>query len=144
MADATPTMEIGGLQGTAERTDAPTQQPPNLGDTARRGAQADTGRMPQAGTASDIHSAPGLPISGGVASGVGAWQNNRKVDSLWTINQDRNSWVGINGVGWKKLSGPNETSISALTMLVAHARATGSPVNYRDESDTLIHEVYVW
>jgi hypothetical protein len=29
-------------------------------------------------------------------------------------------------------------------MLVAHARATDSVINYRDESDNLIHEVYVW
>ena len=145
MADATPTMETGGMQSTAERTDAPSQQPPNLSDTARRAGQGDTTAQRYAGAVSgDMLSAPGLPISGGVAVGVGAWQNNKKVDSLWTINQDRNSWVGINGVGWKKLAGPNETAISALTMLVAHARATGSPVNYRDESDTLIHEVYVW
>ena len=142
MADATPTMELGNMQSTTERLDAPNQQPPNLAE--RRAGQGDMSRMRQAGGATDLQSAPGLPISGGVAVDVGAWQSNKKVDSLWTINQDRNSWVGINGIGWKKLSGPDETSLSALTMLVAHARATGSPVNYRDESDTLIHEVYVW
>jgi hypothetical protein len=145
MADATPTMEMSGLQSATERTDVPNQQPPNLGESARRSGQGDMVGMQQyGGGASQMLSAPSLPISGGVAAGVGVWQNNKKVDSLWTINQDRNSWVGISGIGWKKLSGPNETSISALTMLVAHARATGSPVNYRDEADTLIHEVYVW
>ena len=145
MADAIPTMEMAGMQSTAERTDAPNQQPPTVSDTTRRAGQGDTGTQRQmGGGATGLQSAPGLPISGGVAAGVGVWQNNKKVDSLWTINQDRNSWVGVNGIGWKKLSGPNETSIVALTMLVAHARATGSPINYRDEADTLIHEVYVW
>jgi hypothetical protein len=144
MADATPTMEISGAQTTAERSDVPTQQPPNLGSAARSAMQGETTRQRYAGGAAEMLSTPTLPISGGVAASVGAWQNTKKVDSLWTINQDRNSWVGISGIGWKKLSGPDETSISALTMLFAHARATGSTVNYRDESDALIHEVYVW
>ena len=52
--------------------------------------------------------------------------------------------MGIAGIGWKKLAGPTETALRAMTMLVAHARATGSIVNYRDEADILIHEVYVW
>lgn len=146
MADAQPTMEMNSAQTTAERTDAPSQQPPNLGDIARRANQggAGAGTLRFGGGQQDIQSAPVLPISGGVAAGVSAWQNNKQVNALWAINQDRNSWVGVVGVGWKKLAGPNETALSALTMLVAHARATGSPINYRDEADTLIHEVYVW
>lgn len=34
--------------------------------------------------------------------------------------------------------------IVALTMLSAHAREKGSTVNYREESDGMIHEMYVW
>jgi hypothetical protein len=138
-------MELDGAQGMTLRADAPDQQPPSLSDGARRASLGDAGTMRfPGGGQGDLQSTPSLPISGGVAQGVRAWQNNKTVDALWTINQDRNSWVGITGIGWKKLAGPNETAISALTMLVAHARATGSIVNYRDESDNLIHEVYVW
>ena len=145
MADAQPTMEMNGAQSAAVRADAPDQQPPGLSDGTRRANQGDTGtiRFP-GGAPGESQATPSLPISGGVAQGVGAWQNNKKVDALWTINQDRNAWVGIAGIGWKKLAGPNETALSAMTMLVAHARATGSIVNYRDEADNLIHEVYVW
>lgn len=145
MADAQPTMEMNGAHSTAIRADAPDQQPPIASEGTRRASQGDTAnvRLPGSGLG-DTQATPTLPISGGVAQGVGAWQNTKKVDSLWTINQDRNSWVGIAGIGWKKLAGPNETALSALTMLVAHARATGSTINYRDEADNLIHEVYVW
>jgi len=144
MADAQPTMEMSNAQSTTERIDAPSQQPPKSSEMARRANLAGAGAPGSSGALQEIQSAPVLPISGGVAAGVGAWQNNKQVNALWTNNQDRNSWVGVVGVGWKKLAGPNETALSAMTMLVAHARATGSAINYRDEADTLIHEVYVW
>lgn len=145
MADAQPTMEMNSAHITAERSDAPSQQPPAASDFTRRAAQVDASTLLRgAGGSAALQATPALPISGGVALEVGAWQSSKKVDSLWTINQDRNSWVGVAGVGWKKLAGPNETAVCGLTMLVAHARATGSPINYRDEADNLIHEVYVW
>jgi len=144
MAEAQPTMEMNGAHGAAIHAGAPDQLPPNLTDSARSASQGDVGTIRFPGSAGELQSIPSLPISGGVAQGVGTWQNDKKVDALWTINQDRNSWVGIAGIGWKKLAGPNETALSALTMLAAHARATGSIINFRDESDNLIHEVYVW
>lgn len=89
-------------------------------------------------------SAPTLPAEAGVASGIGAWNNNKQITALWSINQDKNSWVGVSGVGWKRLANNSGSAIVALTMLSAHARQKGSIVNYRDESDGMIHEMYVW
>ncbi|MFL6706598.1 MAG: hypothetical protein ACJ8HI_00155 [Massilia sp.] len=147
MADATPTMEAGTAQAAASHTSAPTQQPPASIDAALRSrpvASSEPAALRAPPGAAQLHSAPTLPSSGGGAKGVAAWQNSKQVDALWSINQDRNSWVGIAGIGWKKLSGPSESAAVALTMLMSHARGTGSPVTYRDESDNLIHEVYVW
>src|SRR4051812_26798063 len=108
MPDAQPTMEMSSALGAADRADAPNQQP-GASDTARPCTQGDPGaRRLAGGTPPDMQATPSLPISGGVAVAVGAWQTSKKVDSLWTINQDRNSWVGIAGIGWKKLAGPNE------------------------------------
>lgn len=144
MPDAKPTLDTA--TATASRRTAPTQKPPALSETALRsrpvGTDAAALRAPPG--AAQLHSAPTLPSSGGGVKGVAAWQSNKHVDALWTINQDRNSWVGIAGIGWKKLSGPSESAVVALTMLMSHARATGSLVTYRDESDNLIHEAYVW
>lgn len=73
-----------------------------------------------------------------------AWINTKKVTGLWSINQDKNSWANIAGIGWKKLSTASSSGNVALTILMSHAREKNSNINYRDESDNQIHEVYVW
>ena len=80
------------------------------------------------------------------AGGIGAtvWVNNKKINALWAINQNRNSWVGVAGVGWVKLANNSDTAIVALTMLGANAKLTQGTVNYRQEADGMIHEMYVW
>jgi len=77
-------------------------------------------------------------------AGITAWQNNKRINRLWSINQNRNSWVGVSGIGWKKLANNSDSAIVALTMLGAHAREKGSYVRYREERDRMIHEMYVW
>jgi hypothetical protein len=88
--------------------------------------------------------APMLPVVAGATTGVSAWQNNKRITALWSISQNRNSWVGVDGVGWKRLVNNSDSAIVALTMLASHARAKGSGVNYREESDGMIYEMYVW
>jgi hypothetical protein len=95
-------------------------------------------------TAEKTETAPSISLVGGTVSGITAWQNSKKINALWSINQDKNSWVGVEGLGWKRLSNVSATGIVALTMLAAHAFEKGSIVNYRDESDGMIHEIYVW
>lgn len=73
-----------------------------------------------------------------------AWLNSKKVVGLWSINQDKNSWANIQGIGWKKLSTASSSGNVALTILAANARVKSSNINYRDESDNQIHEIYVW
>lgn len=85
--------------------------------------------------------APSPQVTEGVAD-ITAWQNNKRITRLWSINQNRNSWVGVSGIGWKKLANNSDSAIVALTMLSAHAREKGSVVNYR--SDGMIHQMYVW
>lgn len=88
--------------------------------------------------------APLLRPSEGVGASVMAWQNNKRITGLWSISENRNSWVHIDGVGWKKLANNSDSAIVALTMLGAHAREKASVVNYREESDGMIREMYVW
>jgi len=88
--------------------------------------------------------APALPLQEGESVGIAAWLNNKKINGLWSINQNRNSWIGVSGIGWKKLANNSDSAIVALTMLSAHALEKGSVVNYREESDGMIHEIYVW
>jgi hypothetical protein len=102
--------------GAAGATAAPTAEPPTTADTG-----------------------------GGVgAIGATVWVSNKKINALWSINENRNSWVGVAGVGWVKLANNSDTAIVALTMLGANARQTQGNVNYRQESDNMLHEMYVW
>ena len=102
--------------GEAAMSAAPTAEPPSSGD------------------------------AGGAIGAVGAtvWVNNKKINALWAINENRNSWVGVAGVGWVKLANNSDSAIVAFTMLGANAKQTQGNVNYRQESDNMLHEMYVW
>lgn len=95
-------------------------------------------------TISGGDAAPALLPADGAMTGITAWQNNKKITGLWSINQNRNSWLHVEGVGWKKLANNSDSAVVALTMLGAHAREKGTNVNYREESDGMIREIYAW
>lgn len=79
-----------------------------------------------------------------VEGGVTVWVSDKRVTALWGINQNRNSWVYVTGVGWKRLATNSDSAVVALTMLAAHAKQVQTNYSYREESDGLIHETYVW
>jgi hypothetical protein len=107
-----------------------------------RGAMTGTGSV-------DLPAAPSAQppkqlTSGRAGRAVTTQYDNQIVNSLWTINEDRNSWTGIQGVGWIKLSTASDTGVVALTALAAHAYQTQHVISYRQESDGMIHEIYAW
>jgi len=87
---------------------------------------------------------PSITPAEAVGAGVTAWQNNKRIVGLFSTAHNRNSWVYIDGIGWKKLVDNSDSAIMALTMLGAHAREKASPVNYREESDNKLYEMYVF
>ena len=89
---------------------------------------------------------PTSALAAAAAGGVAAttWVTGKTVNALWSINENRNSWIGVSGVGWVKLANNSDSAIVALTMLGADAKLTGGQVSYRQESDNMIHEMYVW
>jgi hypothetical protein len=91
-----------------------------------------------------ISAAQAASVSANANASATVWQYGKKINALWSINENRNSWVGVTGVGWVKLANNNDTAIVALTMLGADAKLTQGTVNYRQESDGMIHEIYVW
>src|SRR5215467_1796206 len=91
--------------------------------------------------------APALePPGAGAVQGVTAstWVQNVQVNALWSINQNRNSWAGFAGQGWQKFANNSDSAIMAFTTLAAHARVAQGPTSYRAESDSMVHEIYVW
>jgi hypothetical protein len=87
---------------------------------------------------------PAISPAQAAGEGMTTWLNNKHIVGLWSINQNLNVIVYADGIGWKKLANNSDSAIVALTMLSAHAREKASIVNFREESDAMIHEMYVW
>jgi hypothetical protein len=91
---------------------------------------------------------PALAVSGVVKQATVTagtiWNSQKTIVDQWTINQDRNSWIGVAGIGWQKLSTASDSGCVALTMIAANALVTKASVNYRTESDGMVHEIYVF
>lgn len=70
------------------------------------------------------------------------WLNNTKVIGLWTIDQDRNAWAYLNGIGWRRIAWNNDNIFFDLLRLLAAAKEGGRPVNvYQDNA--VIKQIYV-
>jgi len=85
--------------------------------------------------------AVGVDAAGAVTA---TWRNNVKIDALWTIDETRNAFVRVVGVGWRKIYNGRDGSYQALTTLASQARQTSRPVNLREEADGMIYEIYLW
>lgn len=132
--------ENGKAKATSSRQAAPSE---NIAMASNAGAKA------KAAVAAKAQVSPSLsPITAATVERLsemfGVWNDYQTITGLWTINQDRNTWMWVNNIGWKKLSTASESGIVALTKLASHAKQVGSIVNFRDESDGMVHEMYVW
>lgn len=72
------------------------------------------------------------------------WRSNVKIDALWSVDETRNAWVRIVGVGWRRIYHGRDGAFQALTALASQARQTNRPVNLREEADGMIYEIYLW
>jgi hypothetical protein len=91
-------------------------------------------------------SAPSEPPPDEADDAFGAaavWHKNKKITALWSKAENRNSWVGVEGLGWKKLADNSDSAVVALTMLSAHAKQMNLKANLREDGNR-IKEMYVW
>jgi hypothetical protein len=136
-ADGHPTRELGQstgteTQGISGEHDRPQELTPNAMLAMQSAGQTDAAPT----------LAPPVNIFG--QGGVTAVLTNKRITGLWGKSQDRNSWAHIDGIGWKKLVNSSASTINALTLLAGQARALNRPIDYRDEADGMIYEMYVW
>ena len=136
----------------------PTESPPDSGAGAGAGNGATTVEAPRdldelasdliASTAAGtLEVEPTLqpPTAAGIgADGIGLWLTNKQVDALYSTYAARFSWMHVAGGPWRRFSPVSDSGVAALALLAAHARDRGRPVNYREDADPLIHEMYVW
>lgn len=79
----------------------------------------------------------------GDAVTAAVWTYNRTVSATWSINETRNAWILVDGVGWKKIFNGTDGAFTALTTLAAQARQTGHAVSFREDGG-LVREIYLW
>lgn len=91
-----------------------------------------------------VQAAYGGAAAAAAADASTTWVNNQKVTALWSIAENRNSWVALSGNGWVKLANNSDSAVVALTMLGSHAKQMQTVVNCRQEADNMIHEIYAW
>ena len=75
------------------------------------------------------------------------WQNGKKITGLWTINENRNAWVWVDGLGWRKLAHDDDSVFTAMLATCVEAKGDNRFVNFREVGtggNIEIHEIYVW
>ena len=147
---------------TTNTETAPSQRPPQTdgGAGAGSGGPSEPGRPPEQGgaqggarTATAAAGPQGGPAlqppgslaataSGDVAAVTATWQTST-VTGLWCINETRNAWIVANGA-WRKIYNGRDGAFTALVTLASQARATGRSINYRQEADGMVYEIYLW
>jgi hypothetical protein len=143
---------------TIETEPHPTELPPDSGAGAGNGARSATTVEPpreiadltsdliaEAAGAGTVAAEPSLhPGAAAAADGIGLWQTGKQVDALYSTYAARFSWMHVSGGQWRRFSPVSDSGVAALALLAAHARDRGRPVNYREEADQFVHEMYVW
>ena len=75
---------------------------------------------------------------------TGTWRSGVTVTALWSINEPRNAWMNVAGLGWRKLFNGRDGAFTALVALAGQARQTGRQFAFREEADGMVYEIYLW
>ncbi len=70
------------------------------------------------------------------------WLNNQRILGLWTIDQDRNAWIYLNTVGWRRLAADNDNIFFDLLSQCIAAKGAARPVNVYEQQG-IIRQIYV-
>ena len=80
----------------------------------------------------------------GATAVTGTWRTGQKVVGIWCVDETRNTWILVEGLGWRKLFNGRDGAFGALSTLAAQARQTNRPISFREEADAMVYEIYVW
>lgn len=138
MTHGTPTLRPPTPGGTTE-TDVPgSSEPTTFTDVQVRLRTAESSPLTGPVTL------PPAMAAEAVGEVTGTWRNNVKVDALWAIDETRNAFVRIAGLGWRKIYNGRDGAFTALLTLASQARQANRPINFREEADGMIYEIYLW
>ena len=72
------------------------------------------------------------------------WRTSMTVTAMWSISETRNAWIFVKDLGWRKLYNGRDGAFTALVSLAGQARQTARPITFREESDSMVYEIYLW
>jgi hypothetical protein len=72
------------------------------------------------------------------------WRSSQYIDAMWSIDQTRNAWMMVRGLGWRKIYNGRDGAFTALVSLASQARQTGHQISFREEADGMVYEIYLW
>jgi hypothetical protein len=72
------------------------------------------------------------------------WRSSQYIDAMWSIDQTRNAYMLVRGLGWRKIYNGRDGAFTALVSLASQARQTGRQVSFREEADGMVYEIYLW
>jgi hypothetical protein len=131
-----PEIEPSNIHGQASAVaDAPVELPAELLEAVAATAP---------GAAPSLVPPTESALEAATEDGIAAWHNGKKIVALWSNVSNRNAYISVEGMGWKKLSNANDSCVVSMTMMAAHAEQTNANVNIRIEADGMVHEIYVW
>ncbi len=73
-----------------------------------------------------------------------AWQNNKKVIGMWTNCVDRNSYMYIEDLGWRKFLETSDSAMMAFNIIAAHAKTMNKPVSFYEGDDGKVTTLFVF
>lgn len=72
------------------------------------------------------------------------WHNGKKINGLYSYGpQNRNSFVHVDGLGWRCLWTDYDCQSNAMTIMASYARAENRTVNLFEEGGK-VKTLYVW
>jgi len=83
-------------------------------------------------------------LTAAVTAITGTWQVDKRVTALWCNQSPRNAWLHIAGVGWRKLSPTQDSSVISMAAIGSTARQSNARVDYVEETDGTISQIVMW
>lgn len=130
-----PPAESNGSDDAAPGSTAPTLTPEQMSTMMERSPATPTMAPPSLAAAAAAAAETAVTAT---------WRSNVHVDGLWSIDETRNAWLHVTGLGWRKIYNARDGAFQALVALAGQARQTNRPVSLREEADGMIYEIYLW
>lgn len=78
------------------------------------------------------------------SDGAAAAINGKVVDALFSDGANRNAWMAIRDVGWRKVSQASDSGAMAISIIAGVAMQTGRAPGLEDDAAQLIQSIVLW